>query len=94
VADNGFTQIINAATRGFQTLDISFTMNRPDLFKCSAVSASVLSDHKALVICGINHGMIVDAAKAKRRITENSLLSTSNTLFIYLLIWLRTTGIT
>jgi hypothetical protein len=65
-ADNGLSRIVNAATRGVNTLDVHFT-SQTRLFKCSVVSASVFSDHRALIIRGIYIGMIFDVAKLKRR---------------------------
>jgi hypothetical protein len=59
---NTLSHIVDAATRGVDTLEMCFT-SQPDLFKCSLLSASVLSDHRALIICGIINGMIFDAAK-------------------------------
>jgi hypothetical protein len=44
----GLSQIVNAVTRGVNTLDLCFT-NRRDLFKNSVVTASAVSDYEALV---------------------------------------------
>jgi hypothetical protein len=53
----GLSKIVNAATCGVHTSGMCFS-SRPDLFKCSVVAVSVVSDHRALVICGINDALI------------------------------------
>jgi hypothetical protein len=63
-AANGLSHIVKRLYSRF-----SYVRHVLHQSKCSIVSASVLSDHKALVICGIIDDMIFDDPKPKMRKT-------------------------
>jgi len=56
LSDNGLHQVVAAATRGANTLDL-FITNRPNEVTCSVVKSCMHTDHRALLVNSLNSNL-------------------------------------